>query len=96
MWPSGLLKKICEAFLHSTEDLPLVPFRYQLRYNRGLASRPRPTAQSSCTLHGALPLFHQNLKNQQTGADPLVPSPASPSILFSPTSRATTTIPRGR
>jgi RecB family exonuclease len=39
-------------------------FRYHLRYHRGLASRPRPTAQSSRALHGALHLFHQDLKPQ--------------------------------
>src|SRR4051812_36127910 len=37
-------------------------FRYHVRYNRGLPSRPRPTAQSSKALHGALHLFHQGLK----------------------------------
>lgn len=39
-------------------------FRYYLRYNRGLASRPRPAAQSARALHGALHLFHQGLKQQ--------------------------------
>jgi len=43
-------------------------FRYHLRYERGLASRPRPAAQSSRALHGALHLFHQGLKNQQAAA----------------------------
>lgn len=48
-------------------------FRYHLRYDRGLASRPRPAAQSSRALHGALHLFHQGLKNQQAGKDALSP-----------------------
>lgn len=39
-------------------------FRYHLRYNRGLPSRPRPAAQSSKALHGALHLFHQGLREQ--------------------------------
>lgn len=43
-------------------------FRYHLRYNRGLPSRPRPAAQSSKALHGTLHLFHQGLKQQQTNA----------------------------
>jgi RecB family exonuclease len=46
-------------------------FRYHLRYDRGLASRPRPAAQSSRALHGALHLFHQGLKNQQAAKDAL-------------------------
>src|SRR5438094_7468170 len=45
-------------------------FRYHLRYNRGLPSRPRPAAQSSRALHGALHLFHQGLK-QQVGENAL-------------------------
>lgn len=40
-------------------------FRFQLRYYRGLPSRPRPAAQSSRALHGALHLFHQGLKTRQ-------------------------------
>jgi len=48
-------------------------FRYHLRYDRGLASRPRPAAQSSRALHGALHLFHQGLKNQQAAKDVLLP-----------------------
>jgi RecB family exonuclease len=50
-------------------------FRYHLRYNRGLPSRPRPTSQSSRALHGALHLFHQGLR-QQTTDNALFPSPA--------------------
>ena len=50
-------------------------FQYHLRYNRGLPSRPRPTAQSSRALHGALHLFHQGLK-QQTNDTAMFPSPA--------------------
>jgi len=52
-------------------------FRYHLRYHRGLASRPRPAAQSSRALHGALHLFHQGLQNQQTRENPLLLSPAN-------------------
>jgi RecB family exonuclease len=51
-------------------------FRYHLRYDRGLANRPRPAAQSSRALHGALHLFHQGLKNQRVEEKPLFPSPA--------------------
>ncbi len=54
-------------------------FCYHLRYDRGLASRPRPTAQSSRALHGALHLFHQGLKNQQPAKDALFP-PAAVSL----------------
>jgi len=43
-------------------------FRYHLCYDRGLASRPRPAAQPSRALHGALQLFHQGLKDQQAEA----------------------------
>src|SRR3989475_9673363 len=50
-------------------------FHYHLRYTRGLPSRPRPTAQSSRALHGALHLFHQGLK-QQAGENALIPLPA--------------------
>jgi RecB family exonuclease len=52
--------------------------RYHLRYDRGLASRPRPAAQSSRALHGTLHLFHQGLKSQQAGqaGRDLFPSPA--------------------
>jgi len=41
-------------------------FRYHVRYNRGLPTRPRPAAQSSRALHGALHLFHQGLKQHPT------------------------------
>ena len=51
-------------------------FRYHLRYNRGLPSRPRPAAQSSRALHGALHLFHQGLKNQQRETSALFPAEA--------------------
>jgi RecB family exonuclease len=51
-------------------------FRYHLRYNRGLATQPRPAARSSRALHGALHLFHQGLKNQQAGTGTLFSSPA--------------------
>jgi RecB family exonuclease len=47
--------------------------RYHLRYNRGLASRPRPAAQSSRALHGALHLFPQGLKSQPAAKDVLFP-----------------------
>jgi len=47
-------------------------FRYHLRYQRGLPSRPRPVAQSSRALHGALHLFHQGL--QQAKGDALFPT----------------------
>ncbi|MSQ47479.1 MAG: PD-(D/E)XK nuclease family protein [Deltaproteobacteria bacterium] len=57
-------------------------FRYHLRYNRGLPSRPRPAAQSSRALHGALHLFHQGLK-QQHPSDP---------ALFPPTANALDTL----
>ena len=49
-------------------------FRYHLRYNRGLASRPRPAAQSSRAVHGALHLFHLGLKNQQATETQLFPT----------------------
>ena len=42
-------------------------FRYHLRYDRGLPSRPRPAAQSSRALHGALHLFHQGLRLPPAG-----------------------------
>src|SRR5712692_3692735 len=48
-------------------------FRYHLRYNRGLPSRPRPAAQSSRALHGALHLFHQGLKDPPAAKDALFP-----------------------
>jgi len=51
-------------------------FRYHLRYNRGLPSRPRPAAQSSRALHGALHLFHQGLLKQKSVNEALFPSPA--------------------
>ena len=53
-------------------------FRYHLRYDRGLAGRPRPTAQSSRALHGALHLLHQDLKSQQAA---LAPSGSDTSFL---------------
>jgi len=46
-------------------------FHYHLRYHRGLPSRPRPTAQSSRALHGALHLFHRELQHpRQEGTEP--------------------------
>ena len=54
-------------------------FHYHLRYNRGLPSRPRPAAQSSRALHGALHLFHQGLKQPQTNESILLP-PAAVSL----------------
>src|SRR2546426_5402989 len=54
-------------------------FHYHLRYNRGLPSRPRPPAQSSRALHGALHLFHQGLKQPQTHENAL-PQPAATSL----------------
>src|SRR6266481_2059128 len=51
-------------------------FRYHLRYNRGLANKPRPTAQSSRALHGALHLFHQGLKSQSEQDAALFPKTA--------------------
>ena len=47
-------------------------FRYHLRYNRGLSTKPRPLAQSSRALHGALHFFHQSLqpKNEEASAQP--------------------------
>jgi hypothetical protein len=54
-------------------------FRYHLRYDRGLASRPRPAARSSRALHGALHLFHQGLKDQQAAKHALFP-PAAVSL----------------
>jgi RecB family exonuclease len=52
-------------------------FHYHLRYNRGLPSRPRPTAQSSKALHGALHLFHQGLKQSN---DNVLSSPIAVSL----------------
>jgi len=40
-------------------------FHYHLRYHRGLPSRPRPAAQSSRALHGALHLFHRGIQHHQ-------------------------------
>ena len=54
-------------------------FRYHLRYNCGLPSRPRPAAQSSRALHGALHLFHQGLKKPRSGDEALFP-PAAVSL----------------
>jgi len=51
-------------------------FRYHLRCGRGLACRPRPAAQSSRIVHGALHLFHQGLKSQPAAKDVLFPPPA--------------------
>jgi RecB family exonuclease len=51
-------------------------FRYHLRYNRGLPSRPRPAAQSSRALHGALRLFHQGLKRHPADCPGLFPEAA--------------------
>jgi RecB family exonuclease len=46
-------------------------FHYHLRYHRGLPSRPRPAAQSSRALHGALHLFHRGLQQpHQEGTEP--------------------------
>ena len=42
------------------------PFHYHLRYHRGLPSRPRPAAQSSRAVHGALHLFHRGLQRHHT------------------------------
>lgn len=50
-------------------------FRYHLRYNRSLPSRPRPAAQSSRALHGALHLFHQGLQQQHSQDATLFPMP---------------------
>jgi len=41
-------------------------FHYHLRYHRGLPNRPRPAAQSSRALHGALHLFHRGLQHPDT------------------------------
>jgi putative RecB family exonuclease len=49
-------------------------FRYHLRYNRGLPTRPRPAAQSSKALHGALHLFHRGLKQQHDHDAALFPA----------------------
>src|SRR5262249_32031641 len=54
-------------------------FRYHLRYERGLATRPRPAARSSRALHGALHLFRQGLKSQQEEKGALFP-PAAVSL----------------
>jgi RecB family exonuclease len=51
-------------------------FCYHLRYHRGLPSRPRPVAQSSRALHGALHLFHQGLKESPSGDGTLFPQAA--------------------
>src|SRR5262249_38679730 len=51
--------------------------RYHLRYDRGLASRPRPAAQSCRAVHGALHLFHQGLKEQRGEKDTLFLSSTS-------------------
>lgn len=51
-------------------------FRYHIRYNRGLPSRPRPTAQSSRALHGTLHLFHQGLKQPPADHPGLFAGPA--------------------
>lgn len=49
-------------------------FRYHLRYDRGLATKPRPAAQSSRALHGALHLFHQGLKSPPPEETSLFPA----------------------
>lgn len=49
-------------------------FRYHLRYDRGLATKPRPAAQSSRALHGALHLFHQGLKRPSPEETALFPA----------------------
>lgn len=51
-------------------------FRYHLRYQRGLPTRPRPAARSSRALHGALHLFHHGLKNQGAGQVAIFPASA--------------------
>jgi len=43
------------------------PFRFSLRYHRGLASRPRPPMRLSRALHGALKLFHEDLRQRRNG-----------------------------
>ena len=48
-------------------------FHYHLRYHRGLPSRPRPAAQSSRALHGALHLFHRGLQQHQREGTGLFP-----------------------
>jgi RecB family exonuclease len=48
-------------------------WRYHLRYNRGLPTRPRPAAQSSKALHGALHLFHEGLRLPPVGETALFP-----------------------
>lgn len=68
-------------------------FRYRLRYDRGLATQPRPAAQYSRALHGALHLFHQGLKDRQTGENALSRRRRPPLIRSLPISKATTTNP---
>src|SRR5262245_21349813 len=51
-------------------------FRYHLRYDCGLAARPRPAAQSSRALHGALHLFHEGLRLQSAKENALFPPTA--------------------
>ncbi len=41
-------------------------FRYHLRYNKGLPTRPRPPARISRALHGSLFKFHLALKEQES------------------------------
>lgn len=50
-------------------------FRYHLRYDRGLATKPRPAARSSRALHGALHLFHEELKGHPVGESSLFQVP---------------------
>jgi RecB family exonuclease len=58
-------------------------FRFSLRYHRGLASRPRPLMRLSRALHGALQLFHQDLKQKKDGERDLFPIPAPLDSLLS-------------
>lgn len=51
-------------------------FRYHLRHHRGLPTRPRPPAQSSRALHGALHRFHRGLLHHQEGTA-LSPAPTA-------------------
>ena len=64
MWPSSLLKKICEAFLHSTEDLPIVP----LPLPAALQPRPGQPSPADCSV---LPYLARRVA-------PLSPEPEEP------------------
>ena len=57
-------------------------FHYHLRYNRGLPSRPRPAAQSSRALHGALHLFHRGLQQHREGGRLFPPKTVSLATLL--------------